>query len=170
MNILPKKWFYLILIPILALGGLSLWYLTRDSDEAQIRKTLDNLCDIASKRENEKNAMAMLKINSTDKVFAPECKIDFRHEMFSGTYTPTELTSLLARSRGVLKDCKIGIRDLAITVEPPARASAVFTGLLKATMNDGSRVDEVRELFCTFQKIEDRWLIDNISVRDILEK
>ena len=52
MNILPKKWFYLILIPILALGGVSLWYLLRDSDEVQIRKTLDMLCDLASKREN----------------------------------------------------------------------------------------------------------------------
>ena len=170
MNIFPKKWFYLVLIPILALGGVSLWYLLRDSDEAQIRKTLDELCDIASKRENEKNAMAMLKLNSTDKIFAPECRIDFRHEMFSGTYTPAELTSLLARSRGVLKSCEVKIRDLAITVELPDKASAVFTGLLDATMNDGSRVNEVRELFCTFRKVEERWLIDSMSVRDILEK
>lgn len=170
MNILPRKWFYLILIPILALGGLSLWYLLRDSDEVQIRKTLRSLCDLASKRENEKNAIAMLKLNSTDKVFAPKCRIDFRHEMFAGTYTPAELTSLLARSRGILKNCEIGIRDLSITVEPPDKASAVFTGLLNATMNDGSRVDEVRELFCTFVKIEDHWLIDSMSVRDILEK
>lgn len=170
MNIFPKKWFYLVLIPILALGGVSLWYLLRDNDEAQIRKTLNELCDIASKRENEKNAMAMLKLNSTDKIFAPECRIDFRHEMFSGTYTPAELTSLLARSRGVLKSCEVKIRDLAITVELPDKASAVFTGLLDATMNDGSRVNEVRELFCTFRKVEERWLIDSMSVRDILEK
>ena len=170
MNILPKKWFYLILIPILALGGVSLWYLLRDSDEVQIRKTLDMLCDLASKRENEKNAMAMLKLNSTDKVFAPECSIDFRHEMFTGTYTPDELRSLLARSRGILRNCTISIRDLTVSVEPPDKASAVFTGLLNATMNDGSRVNEVRELFCTFRKIDDHWLIDSMSVRDILEK
>ena len=86
------------------------------------------------------------------------------------SYTPAELTSLLARSRGILKNCEIGIRDLSITVEPPDKASAVFTVLLNATMNDGSRVDEVRELFCTFVKIEDHWLIDSMSVRDILEK
>ena len=170
MNILPKKKFFLVLIPILVLGGISLWYLTRDNDEVQIRKTLNELCDIASKRANEKNAMALLKINSTNKIFAPECRIDFHHEMFSGTYTPAELTSLLARSRGILKECDVKIRDLAITVEPPDKASAVFTGLLDATMNDGSRVDEVRELFCTLRKIEDRWLIDSMSVRDILEK
>ena len=170
MGIFPKKWFFLVLIPILAFGGLSLWYLNRDSDEAQIRKTLRTLCDIASKRDNEKNAMGMLKASGTDKVFAPECKIDFRHEMFVGTYTPAELTSLLARSKGVLRSCEVSIRDLAVTVESPEKASAVFTGLLDARMNDGKTVNEVRELYCTFRKIEDRWLIDSMSVRDILEK
>lgn len=170
MGILPKKQLFLILISILAIGGVSLWYLLRDDDEVQIRKTLDALCDTASKWESEKKAIALWKINNTDKIFAMECRIDFRHEMFSGTYTPAELTTLLARSRSFLKSCTIGIRDLTFTVELPDRASAVFTGLLNATTNDNRRIDEVRELFCTFVKLEDRWLIDSLSVRDVLEK
>ena len=148
---LKKKWLWLLFAVVFALGGVSLWYLGQDSDEAQVRRTLRQLCRISSRYENEKAAVGVMKINGTDKVFAPECRIDFRHEMFGGIYTPAEITS-------------------TITVEPPDRASAVFTGTLDGRLNDGKTVNEVRDLYCTLEKREDRWLITSISVRDVLEK
>ncbi|MST97272.1 hypothetical protein FYJ85_09485 [Victivallaceae bacterium BBE-744-WT-12] len=167
---LKKKWLWLLFAVVFALGGVSLWYLGQDSDEAQVRRTLRQLCRISSKYENEKAAVGVMKINGTDKVFAPECRIDFRHEMFGGIYTPAEITSTMARVRSMFRSCVVDMRDVAITVEPPDRASAVFTGTLDGRLNDGKTVNEVRDLYCTLEKREDRWLITSISVRDVLEK
>ena len=154
---LKKKWLWLLFAVVFALGGVSLWYLGQDSDEAQVRRTLRQLCRISSKYENEKAAVGVMKINGTDKVFG-------------GIYTPAEITSTMARVRSMFRSCVVDMRDVAITVEPPDRASAVFTGTLDGRLNDGKTVNEVRDLYCTLEKREDRWLITSISVRDVLEK
>ena len=72
--------------------------------------------------------------------------------------------------RSMFRSCVVDMRDVAITVEPPDRASAVFTGTLDGRLNDGKTVNEVRDLYCTLEKRGDRWLITSISVRDVLEK
>ncbi|MDR0932867.1 MAG: hypothetical protein LBM70_07620 [Victivallales bacterium] len=170
MNFFTKKRLIAIAMMLVIVGGIAFWYFNRDSDEKKIRQTIQTLCDIASKRANENPALSLINANAADKVFASKCKIDFRHEMFSGSYTPTELTSILLRSKRVLKSCEIDIRDVSIMLTSRERASAVFTGLLDAITTDGKVVSEVRDLYCTLQKIDDSWLIDSMSVRDILEK
>lgn len=70
----------------------------------------------------------------------------------------------------MLRNCIVDVRDILITIEAPDRARAVFTGTLDGRLKDGRAISEVRDLFCTLEKREDRWLITNLSVRDVLEK
>ncbi len=165
-----RIYFFLAVLLFLGAGGLSLWYITRDSEEAKVKATLNTLCRIASKPEGEGNSAGILKANSTPKVFASECRIDFRHEMFAGTYTPADLSALLMRSRMLFTHCRVGIRDLVITIESTERASAVFSGTFTGQMADGKTVNEARDLYCVLKKVEGEWLLENISVHDVLER
>ena len=105
-----------------------------------------------------------------EKVFAPECRIDFHHELFGGIYKVEEIASSLARARAMFRTCTVDFRDLSITIDPPDRATAYLTGTLDARLNDGKTVNEVRDLECKLKKIDNHWLITDIAVRDVLEK
>jgi len=169
-DFLKRKTVWLALLAVVALGGASLWYLSRDSDEAQIRATLRELCRIASKYEDEKAGGGLLKMRAVENVFAPECRMDFHHEMFGGTYTIEEIAATLMRSRAMFRTCAVDFRDLSVTIAPPDRATTDFTGTLDARLNDGKTVNEVRDLECKLRKIDNRWRITEIAVRDVLEK
>lgn len=169
-DFLKLKRFWFAILAMAVIGGVSLWYLNRDSDEAQVRHTLRELCRIASKNEGEKNTTGLLKMRAVETVFAPECRIDFRHEMFGGTYKTEEIAAALARSRTIFRSCDVDFRDLSITIQPPDRATAYFSGTLDARMSDGKTVSEARDLECKFRKIDKRWLITDIAVREVLEK
>lgn len=169
-DFLKRKLVWFALLAVLGLGGVSLWYLGRDSDEAQVRSTLRELCRIASRQENEKVGSGLLKMRAVESVFAAQCRMDFRHEMFGGTYTTEEIAATLMRSRALFRTCTVDFRDLLVTIDPPDRATAYFTGTLEGRLNNGKTVNEVRDLECKLKKIEDRWKITDIAVRDILEK
>jgi len=169
-NFLKRKLVWFIFLAVLGLGGVSLWYLNRDSDEAQVRETLRELCRIASRQADEGAGSGLLKMRMVEKVFAPECRIDFHHELFGGTYKVEEIASSLARARAMFRTCTVNFRDLSITIDPPNRATAYFTGTLDARLNDGKTVNEVRDLECKLKKIDNHWLITDIAVRDVLEK
>lgn len=169
-DFLKLKRVWLSLLAVLALGGASLWYLNRDGDEAQVKATLRELCRIASKQEDEKAGSGLLKMRAVENVFAPQCRMDFRHEMFGGTYTTEEIAATLMRSRALFRTCKVDFRDLSLTIDPPDQATAYFTGTLEGRLNDGKSVNEVRDLECKLKKIETHWRITDIAVRDVLEK
>ena len=170
-DFLKLKRVWVTLLVVLALGGVSLWYISRDSDEAQIRWTLKELCRIASKHEGEQTGTLLLKTHAVENVFGPNCRIDFHHEqVFVGNYTLEELQSLLARSRMFFKTCDVEVRDLSITVTPPDKATVYLTGTLDGVLKSGTVVNEVRDLKCTLKKLDGHWKITDISVRDVLEK
>ena len=157
-----------ILVLVLAAGGAAAWDF-RDSDEVKIRRTLRDLCSLATKGSGEKAASGLLKIRQVESLFAPRCHFNFKHEMFSGELSDTEIASTLARFRALFSTVSVKMRGLEITVEPPDAASAVFTGILEGRMKDGRTVSEVRDLFCSLKRIDDRWKVDRITVREVLE-
>lgn len=158
-----------LLIVFLLLGGVSLWYITRDTEEAKIKRKLHELADFGVKAEGEKEIYGALKINGTDKVFAPQLELVLNPDMFNGTYTPREMIANLARFRMLFKQVKIRVTDVVITVSGD-KADAAFTGLLDGVTVDGKAVNEVRELNCALTKIDGKWLINKLVVRDILVK
>lgn len=165
----PRR-FWIAGVVIVLLGGLSLWYLCRDSEELKITRTLRALCTLASKPEKESAALGAVKISKTDDVFAPSCRFEFKHEMFSGSYTPREITGQLTRYRAFVRWSEASMRDLQILEITPERATAVFTGFLEGATTDGKGISEVRDLFCELVKVEGEWRIDELTVREILEK
>ncbi len=169
-DFLKEKRLWIFLLTVVALGGVSLWYLKQDSDEGKIKDTLRALCQIASKADGEKNTTNLLKMRAIDNVFAPECRINFHYDLFNGTYKTEEVVSAWGRSRGLFRSCNVDLRDLSITVTPPDKAVAYFTGTLDAQLTDGSKISEVRDLECRLQKFENDWKITDISIRNVLEK
>ncbi len=165
-----NRWVYVTIAAVLALGGVSLWYLNRDTDETQIQHTLRSLAMLGSRGENESAAATAFKLNGTDRVFAPVCTINVDHSLFTGSVTPTELTGMLTRYQGMFRHMKAEIRNLEINLESPDSATAAFSGNLVGELRNGEKITESRDLICHLTRIDGRWLIDRIALREVLEK
>ncbi len=165
-----KKWQIALFAAILILGGISFWYLQTDSPEAQVRRTLKNLCTIATKTPGESAVLAGLKVSRVSALFAPVCRLEFGHDLFTGDYTDAELSANLARFRARFTVVKVSIRDLEVTIETPDRAVATFTGFLDGDLKSGEIISEVRDLSCSLTRDKEGWKIDRINIREILEK
>ncbi len=164
------KRFQLIALVFLILGGISFWYLTRDSEELKIKRIVHALCSLTSKPENESAAMGALKISKSDEVFAPKCRFEFKYEMFSGNYTPREITANLARYWAMFQWSAVTMSDLQILEVNQENASAVFTGFLNGVTAGNKKIEEARDLYCKFIKTDGNWRISELIIREILEK
>lgn len=170
MKLNKRVLFSAILVFVLAAGGAAAWYFLRDSDEVKIRRTLRELCSLATKGSGEKAASGLLKIRQVESLFAPRCQFDFKHEMFSGELSDVEIASTLTRFRALFSTVSVKMRGLEIAVEPPDSASAIFTGILEGRMKDGRTISEVRDLFCSLKLLDGSWKVERITVREVLEK
>ncbi len=158
-----------LLVFVLAAGGATAWHFLRAGEEGRIRRTLRELCSLATKGSGETAASGLRKIRQVESLFAPRCRFDFRHEMFSGELSDVEIASTLTRFRALFTSVSVKMRDLEISVAPPDEASAVFTGILEGRSKDGRSVSEVRDLFCSLKLLDGRWKVERITVREVLE-
>ena len=153
---------------VFAVAGIC-WFL-RESDADLIRAQVRHLALLATKPLGEKALAGALKINRTDKVFAPQCELVVKYEMFSGKFTPQGLTSSLARYRMLFDQARIQVSELDVKLESPGQATVFFSGELDGRLKDGKRVDEIRDLTCRLKKTEDGWRIVYLEIHEVMEK
>ena len=166
-----KKIFSAIAVVLLAAAGYFGWaWFHRNTPENLILRQLNELAECASKPAGEGTSGGLLKIHALPSLFMPECELEFRVEMFRGRYTTGELEANLARYRVIFEQVKVGVKDPVVHLESPDTAVAEFTGTLNGRTKTGSRLDEIRELKCRFRLTDGKWLIESMTVRDILQK
>lgn len=158
----------LVLAALIGWGGYA-WCCGR-SPEARIRNVLISLEENASRSSGEKLPAGIIKNQALGNLFAPSSSLQFRTEMFSGEYTPSELTANAARLRLMFSSLKIGVSDIQIDLLAPTEAVAYFTGTLKGRLKTGAFVDEVRDLSCKFVELDGEWKIKSMMIREVLEK
>ena len=99
---MKKKFLFLLGTLLLLAAGVLCFYFFRDNPHRQIRRTLNELCEIVSKGSGENPAVSGLKANRADKVFAPKCEIKIGRHLFDGIYTPTVIGAKGALDKGTL--------------------------------------------------------------------
>lgn len=159
-------------------AGAGAFYLLRDTPEKQIRRMLNELCEIVSKGKGENAAMGAFKANRTDKVFAPRCDIKFRHNVFDGGYTPTELGANLLRFQTLFHYLTVSYSNLeiAVSIRPGTRtaesAKIFFTGQCAGVLKSSSeKVEEIRDVEAQAHYIKDKgWRITALTIHKVLKK
>ena len=156
-------------------GLVGAFFFFRDSEEKQLRRMLDELCEIVQKSSGENHAVSGLKANRADKIFAPRCEIKFGRHLFDGSYTPTELGANIMRFKGVFKELDISYTDLSIAVSdvPDGNKAAklFFTGKCSGVLkNSSEKVNEIRDLEAVAVKGEKGWRLRTVIIVKVLEK
>ena len=174
---MKKRLIFSAAVLLLAIAGTMIFYLCRDTDEKQLRRMLDELCEIVSKSSGENHAVSGFKANRADKVFAQRCEIKFGRSLFDGTYTPTELGASIMRFKTLFQQIKVSYSDFVTAVDKSATdgkkyAKIFFTGRCSGILKNNSRekVDEIRDLSGLALKDEKGWRIIALDIVKVLEK
>lgn len=175
---MKKKIFYIAGTLVVLLAAIFSFYFFRDDDKKQLRRNLDELCEIISKSTGENPAVSGLKANRADKVFAHRCHVKIGRFFTDGSYTPTEIGANIMRFKGAFKWIKVSYSDLefAISTVPGTRNAAsakiFFTGSCTGSLKNANpdRVDEIRDVEILAEKGEKGWRFKSIVITKILQK
>lgn len=147
------------------------WFLTRDRDEARIRALVEDLTSHLSKSATEAPGITLGKLAGLEKFFAPQVEFDFPREKFQRTVASREIAAKAGAYRNYFSEVKFRVSDLTFLARGRDTATAEGVGLLRGR-SAGRResVDDSREIEMDFIRLEGRWRIRRIAVREVLRK
>ena len=173
---MKKKFLFLLGTLLLLAAGVLCFHFFRDNPHRQIRRTLNELCEIVSKGSGENPAVSGLKANRADKVFAPKCEIKIGRHLFDGIYTPTVIGANIMRFKTLFKWLKISYSDLTTAISytdgSPVSAKLFFTGSCSGIQKTGhqEKIDEIRDVEARAVKTDKGWRITYLFINKVLQK
>lgn len=143
--------------------------LTRDKDEALIKKELSVLCAVCSKSKDSSSELLLMgKTNKLKTMFTEDCSISVGRPVpeISGVGT---LAAVFYQAMRAVSEISFSFRDISVTIDD-TRTSAVTTMTAKATGSDagGSGGLEAREIRMLWKKVDGTWKISEATVVEIL--
>lgn len=159
---------HILIVIVLAGTALSTWlYLT--SDTRQIRNQLNTLSELSEKKGPEQGIEALTKAAGIGKLFSEQCTLELEEYGHRGTYFRKDITDSVFMVRNRSRQTTLKMYDITITVENSTHAAIALTLHLSGVVGEETAVD-VSEIALTMNKKEGDWLIDSVTVVQVLER
>jgi hypothetical protein len=110
------------------------------------------------------------KTRSIGSLCAKPCHIKIPKNSFSGTYSPQQISSTVARARMPFSRLAVQFDDIHIELTGKERATVRSTAQVRGTLKRGERIDDTHEIECRLQKIEGKWLFTRFELVEVLER
>lgn len=141
-----------------------------ESEEKRVKKRFALLAGWVSKEPGETAFTMAQKVRKIGGLFAERCTLQAPLDGVSGVYSPDEISRYAARARLPFSKLSIDFYDVDIDFPEERTARAVLTGRATGRLKGGEGVDEVRELQCVLEKVENKWLFTDFEVVQVLKK
>ncbi len=159
----------LISIVVLVLAALTVvWWLRPPSEEERVAKRVASLAECLNKNAGETNTVMALKFNSLSGMFADSVAVDISELNFNGTYSSSEIPSLISRYRAMLDTLALAFHDLTVTLDGADRATATFTARAILRARNGQEQTETHEVHAQLHKVDDEWVFARFHEENVL--
>lgn len=161
---------HILIVIVLAGTALSTWlYLT--SDTRQIRNQLNTLVTLSDKKGPEQGIEALSKAAGIGKLFSEQCTLKLEEYGHSGTYFRKDITDSVFMIRNRSHQITVTMYDITIAIDKPTHAVLTLTLHLSGMVGEGDETAvDVSEIALTMNKEEGDWLIDSVTVVQVLER
>lgn len=162
-----RKRIHWALLGLAILWGL--WY-AFPTRERQVKRQLKSLAGWASKAKDE-GALAMAqRAGEANRYFAASCTWKAEAYNVSGRFTPEEISRMALAARYRLE--KISVRFYDVHVAFPAKDTADVdaTVRIQGRSRDGDTINETHEVEGVLKKTDGRWLLEDVTVVQVLER
>jgi len=164
-----KSWLLIGLIGLIAIVSISL-VLRFSNEKRHIQKQLRRLSDAVSFASGEGLIAHGLKSKRTGELFAEETTLSIPVYGLTGRYSRTEIVQNALGAKNTCTRLSLDFYDLTIDIPEPSRARVNTTARLKGQTISGESFNEVRELYCDFNKINGHWLFTACTVDSIITR
>ncbi len=162
----PKLLFSIILF-LLAVLAAWYWFRVADSDEARIRRTIEQLAEALNKTPGESAAAGLIKVKVVSDSFADPADITIG-EYVNGSFSHENLTGRAMQYRSLTEQAKVAVADIRIKLVAPDKAQCSFGGKFSGRTKSGLSHEEVNDLDATLVKKDNRWKIQEIRFQKVL--
>jgi hypothetical protein len=161
---------YLVIAMVVTIAAVITAIYLLHGEEYRIRRRFALLAKWATKAEKESNLTLVQKTRSISSLCVRPCHIKTPKNSFSGTYSPQQISSLIARARMPFSRLAVEFDDLHIELAGKERATVRTTAQVKGTLKRGERIDDIHEIECGLQKLEGKWLFTRFELIEVLER
>jgi hypothetical protein len=161
----------IIITGLLIACGLVAFFIFSQSDEAKIKKLFHKLAEKVEKIGNEHDLIAAKKAHEIEQMFTGSIRIQIPSYSVDKTFPRSEISPHVLYARALYQNMSLDFHDFQIEIaEGNTTAIADLTGVFKAITGSGEQVDEIHEMECTLEKVEDEWMFTGVRGIDVLER
>ncbi len=104
-------------------------------------------------------------------MFTGSVRIEIPSYSVDKTFPRSEISPHVLYARALYQKMDLDFHDFNIQIEEGKTSAVVgLTGVFEATITSGERVDEIHEVKCTLEKVEDEWMFTGVQGIEVLER
>ena len=151
-------------------AGIIAFFIFSQSEEAKVKKQFEFIAEIIEKKSGENRIIAAAKVNRIREVIIDPCKIHAPAYSFSREASSHELSTFILGKRSQYSAITLKFYDFVIDFPEKDTARVNLTESMEGKLKTGEFIEDIHELKCQMQKIEDIWLLKEIEVVEVLRK
>lgn len=161
----------IIIAGLLIACGIIVFFIFFQSDEAKIKKKFHKLAESVGKNGDEHDLIAAKTAHEIEQMFTGSVCIQIPSYSVDKTFPRSEISPHVLYARALYQKMAIQFYDFRIRIaEEKTTAVVGLTGVFKATTTSDEPVDEIHEMECTLEKVDDEWLFTGIEGVAVLER
>ena len=161
---------YMIIACGVLVGGAIAFLIFWQSEEAKVRKQFEFIAEKIEKTPGESPIIAAAKANQIRKVFAEKCRIDAPAYSASRDILSDELSTIVLSMRSRYSEISLMFHDFVIEFPEQDAAQVDLTAIMEGKSTTGESVEDLHELKCRLEKIEEVWRLKEVEVVEVLKR
>jgi len=151
-------------------AGIIAFFIFSQSEDAKVKKQFEFIAEKIEKKSGENRIIAAAKVNRIREVIIDPCKIYAPAYSFSREASSDELSTFILGKRSQYSAISLKFYDFVIDFPEKDTARVNLTESMEGKLKTGEFVEDIHELKCQLQKIEDIWRLKEIEVVEVLRK
>jgi hypothetical protein len=161
---------HVILIISILVAGIIAALIFWQSEEAKIKKQFEFVAEKIEKRPGESPILSAAKANQIIEVVAERCRIDAPAYSAPRNILSDELPVIILRIRAGFSEISLTFLDFDIEFPEQDTAQVHVTAIMEGQTARGEPIEDLHELKCILQKIDEAWRFKEIEVVEVLKK
>jgi hypothetical protein len=166
--VVKNKYYGMGLIAIVA--GIIFFLFVFETRENKIKKPFKYIAEKLEKSPGESPIISAAKANHFVRVFIDPSVIDIPAYSFSREISPDDFSTYILTMRSRYTQLSMKFHDFFIEDIDEKTVLVTVTAGVRGVLKSGESVEDIHEVECTLQEIEDVWNFSKIEVVDVLEK
>jgi hypothetical protein len=151
-------------------AGIIAYFVFWQSEEARVKRQFKSIARKIEKTPEENKIIAVTKANRISEAFTETCKIHAPAYSFSSDISSDELSTIVLSIRSQYSEISVKLYDFVIDFPEKDNAQVRLTARMEGKLTTGDSIEDLHELKCKLQRIEEVWRLTEIEVVQVLKK